>query len=104
MKAIDTIDNCSSNVDTAVRGLKKMVNTTFDIDEMKKVRTLIPALPVTTWGKITDNYLNKYHNDDVSLWEFYNSCTDILWHDKKPTVASFQHNAYITDALLGAMA
>ena len=104
MKAVDTIDNCSSNIDTAVNGLRKMVDTTFDIDEMKKVRTLIPALPVTTWGKITDNYLKKYHNDDVSLWEFYNSCTDILWHDKKPTVASFQHNAYITDALLGAMA
>ena len=34
----------------------------------------------------------------------YNACTDILWHDNKPTVASFQHNAYITDALLGAIA
>ena len=107
MQAVETINNCTDDVDKAVKGFRKMINTSFDINEMQKVRSLIPTLPVTTWGKITDNYLHKYHDsdaDDCSLWEFYNACTDVLWHDNKPTVASFQHNAYITDALLGAIA
>ena len=38
------------------------------------------------------------------MWDFYNACTDVLWHDEKPTMASLEHNQVITDKLLGAMA
>ena len=77
---------------------------------LKMARQNIPALPTTTFGKITDRYLNNYVTDESTespannMWDFYNACTDVLWHEKKPTVASFQHNAYVTDNLLSIAA
>ena len=53
-----------------------------------------------------DRYLDKYYNtsDDATRmdthWGFLNAATDILWHSDKATVSSFNHNQYVTDALL----
>ena len=47
---------------------------------------------------------DKILDNDVTMWDFYNACTDVLWHDEKPTMASFEHNQIITDNLLQAMA
>ena len=81
-----------------------MYATEMDLSSLKDIRTTIPALPVTTWGKVTDRYLEGYINEDKNtMWDFYNACTDVLWHDKKTTVASFQHNAYVTDNLINSI-
>ena len=47
---------------------------------------------------------DKILDGDVNMWDFYNACTDVLWHEEKPTMASFEHNQVITDKLLKAMA
>ena len=83
----------------------------MNLDALKIARQNIPALPTTTWGKITDQYLNNYVSDDDNsaltkntMWDLYNACTDVLWHEKKPTIASFNHNAYVTDNLIKCVA
>jgi hypothetical protein len=105
--AANIINNSEQQVEVLMKKFRKMNEMEFSLDDLSMVRKNIPAIPVTTWGKIVDQYLRKHNSGDAydcSYWTFYNACTDILWHDKKPTVASFNHNAYITDQLLGAIA
>jgi len=110
IKAANIINNSEEQVDVVMDKFRKMNEMEFNLDELARVRKQLPAIPVTTWGKIVDQYLKNHGNTekmdspDNSYWTFYNACTDILWHDKKPTTASFSHNAYITDQLLGAIA
>ena len=111
MQVIDIINGCGDSVEKIAKNFRAMTNLEMDLDTLKIARQNIPALPTTTWGKITDQYLNKYVIDDDNsalnkntMWDLYNACTDILWHEKKPTVASFNHNAYVTDNLLKCVA
>ena len=41
--------------------------------------------------------MNEGH---TNLWDFYNACTNVLWHEKKITNAHFVQNSQITDSLL----
>ena len=111
MKVVDIINGCGDSVEKIAKNFRAMTNLEMDLDALKIARNKIPALPTTTWGKVTDRYLEGYVNDDDNsaltkntMWDFYNACTDVLWHEKKPTVASFQHNAYVTDNLLSIAA
>ena len=111
MKVVDIINGCGDSVNDIARNFRAMTNLEMDLDALKIARKSIPALPTTTWGKVTDRYLEGYVKDDDNsaltkntMWDFYNACTDVLWHEKKPTVASFQHNAYVTDKLLSLAA
>ena len=110
IKAANIINNSEEQVEVVMNKFRKMNNMNLDLTELQMIRKHLPTLPVTTWGKIVDRYLSKYHLDENvgdannNYWEFYNACTDILWHDKNPTTASFNHNAYITDTLLSAIA
>ena len=106
IKAADLINNSDEQVEVIMDGFRKLNGMKLDLSGLQILRGKLPTLPVTTWGKIVDRYLSKYHarSEENNWWEFYNACTDVLWHDKNPTAASFQHNAYITDTLLGAIA
>ena len=106
--AANIINNSEKQVEVVMDKFRKMNDMKLDLTELQMIRKHLPTLPVTTWGKIVDRYLGNYHENEDAMtnnyWQFYNACTDILWHDKNPTTASFQHNAYITDTLLGAIA
>ena len=111
IKAANIINNSEEQVEIVMNKFRKMNGMEFNMDALSGIRKHLPAIPVTTWGRIVDQYLRKHENvvigditNNASYWTFYNACTDILWHDKKPTTASFNHNAYITDQLLGAIA
>ena len=110
IKAADLINNSDEQVEVIMDGFRKLNGMKLDLSGLQILSGKLPTLPVTTWAKIVDQYLRKHGNTEIqdsprnSYWTFYNACTDILWHDKKPTTASFTHNAYITDTLLGAIA
>ena len=55
-------------------------------------------------GNIIDRFLDpsKEYHAETSGWGLLNAATDILWHKKKPTLASYNHNAMITDGLIMA--
>ena len=104
IKVVDTINGCGDSVEKIAKNFRAMTNLEMDLDALGTARTSIPALPTTTWGKVTDRYLESYHNEEKNtMWDFYNACTDVLWHEKKTTVASFQHNAYVTDNLINVL-
>ena len=109
INAAKVVDNCGEDIETVAKRMRKMVEVPVDLNELSRIRnTHLGHIPVTLWGKISTHFLQKHNNDildgDVNMWDFYNSCTDVLWHDEKPTMASLEHNQVITDKLLGAMA
>ena len=109
INAAKVVDNCGKDVEEVAGRMRKMVATPLDLNELAYMRNHdLGYLPVTLWGKISTHLMNKNSDKildgDVNMWDFYNSCTDVLWHDEKPTMASFEHNQVITDNLLQAMA
>jgi hypothetical protein len=109
INAAKVVDNCGEDIETVAKRMRKMVEMPVDLNELSVLReTHLSHIPVTLWGKISTHFLqkesDKIHHNEVTMWDFYNACTDILWHDEKPTMASFEHNQVITDKLLGAMA
>ena len=108
IKAAKVVDNCGPDIETVVKKMRKMVETPVDLNELAVIRNShLNDIPVTLWGKISSNFLSKESSrildGEAKVWDFYNSCTDVLWHDEKPTMASFEHNQRITDTLLNAM-
>ena len=106
INAAKVVDNCGDDIETVTKRMRKMVETPVDLNELANIRnTYLSHIPVTLWGKISTHFLWEMENyNNVSMWDFYNACTDVLWHDDKPTMASLEHNQVITDRLLGAMA
>ena len=109
INAAKVVDNCGEDVETVAKRMRRMVETPVSLNDLAVLRnSTLGHLPVTLWGKISTHFLNKESerilDGEVTMWDFYNACTDVLWHDEKPTVASFEHNQVITDKLLGAMA
>ena len=109
INAAKVVDNCGEDIEEVAGRMRKMVATPLDLNELAYMRNHdLGYLPVTLWGKISTHFFNKNStkilDNDVTMWDFYNACTDVLWHDEKPTMASFEHNQVITDRLLGAMA
>ena len=74
INAAKIVDNCGNDVHEVTSRMRKMVETPINLNELATLR-------------------NPY-------LDFFNACTDILWHEKKPTMASFEHNQKITDNLL----
>ena len=109
INAAKVVDNCGDNIKTVTKRMRRMVETPVSLNDLAVLRnSTLGHLPVTLWGKISTHFLNKESerilDGEVTMWDFYNACTDVLWHDEKPTMASFEHNQVITDRLLGAMA
>ena len=109
INAAKVVDNCGEDIETVAKRMRKMVETPVSLNDLAVLRnSTLGHLPVTLWGKISTHFLNKESSkildNDVTMWDFYNACTDVLWHDEKPTMASLEHNQVITDKLLGAMA
>ena len=109
INAAKVVDNCGDDVEAVAKRMRRMVETPVSLNDLAVLRnSTLGHLPVTLWGKISTHFLQKESSkildNDVTMWDFYNACTDVLWHDEKPTMASLEHNQVITDKLLGAMA
>ncbi len=105
------VDNCGEDIETVANRMRSMVEMPVDLNRLAHIRqSYLSHIPVTLWGKISRRFLEGYgwnnlnNRVDVNMWDFYNACTDVLWHEEKPTMASFEHNQVITDKLLKAMA
>ena len=107
IKAAKVVDNCGPDIETVVKKMRKMVETPCNLNTLAGIRnTELSDIPVRLWGKISSNFLNEnadaIHDNEARVWDFYNSCTNVLWHEEKPTMASFEHNQRITDTFLNA--
>jgi len=106
------VHNINLSQDGNNQGLNQMVEGIAALNDLritsKKLGEVrhnhLKEIPTGVWGEITDRFLNpegKYHSE-TSGWGLLNASTDILWHKEKPTLASYNHNAIITDGLIMA--
>ena len=96
------------------KGLNQMVEGLAALNDMKVTskklghirHNHLKEIPTGVWGEITDRFLDPEgeYFSETNGWGLLNSATDILWHKEKPTLASYNHNAIITDGLIKATA
>ena len=106
------VHNINLSQDGENQGLNQMVEGIAALNDFRltskklgQVRhSHLKEIPTGVWGEITDRFLNpegEYYSE-TSGWGLLNSATDILWHKEKPTLASYNQNAIITDGLIMA--
>ena len=97
---VDSKDN-QAGVESMIQSFAGMQDTVLDDPLLRQIRReVIPTIPTGTWGKIYDNFSNEHQDDTTSMWDFYNSCTNVLWHNPTQTKADFTNNALVTDRLI----
>ena len=101
-----TQDGENNSVNTMINGIKELNTRIIDIEEISNIRhNHLQNIPTSVWGEVVDKFTDPrgdYH-DTSNGWGLLNSATDILWHKKKPTLASYNQNAAITDGLINAI-
>ncbi len=99
-------DGENQGLNQMVEGIVKLNDTRITSKKLGEVRhNHLKEIPTGVWGEITDRFLNpegEYYSD-TNGWGLLNSATDILWHKEKPTLASYNQNAIITDGLIKAI-
>ena len=88
-----------------VEGIAKLNDTRITSKKLGDIRhNHLKEIPTGVWGEITDRFLDPEgeYFSETNGWGLLNSATDILWHKEKPTLASYNHNALITDGLIMA--
>ena len=101
-----TQDGENNSVNTMINGIKELNTRIIDVEELSNIRhNHLKDIPIGVWGEVVDKFTDPrgdYH-DTNNGWGLLNSATDILWHKKKPTIASYNHNAIITDGIINAI-
>jgi len=101
-----TQDGDNNSVNTMINGIKELNDYRVTSKNLGNIRhNFLKDIPTGVWGEITDKFLdpNGEYYSDTNGWGLLNSATDILWHKKKPTLASYNQNAVITDGLINAI-
>jgi len=106
------VHNINLSQDGENKGLEQMIEGIATLnDYMVTTKQLgqirhnhLKEIPTSLWGEIVDRFTDPVGNyyKEQSGWGLLNSATDILWHKEKPTLASYNHNAIITDGLIMA--
>ena len=102
---INNLSNGSQRLDDFIKNLRSLNNLHVTTEELGRIRhDHLKDIPVQLWGNIVDNYTNPNNHTPHNGWTLLNTATDLLWHKKKPTVASYNQNQTIVDGLCRAVA
>jgi hypothetical protein len=92
-------------LDEFLRNLRSLSNLEVTTEELGRLRhNHLKDVPIQLWGNIVDRYTDPNNHVPHNGWTLLNAATDLLWHKKKPTVASYGQNATIVDGLCQAVA
>jgi len=102
---INNLSNGSNSIDEFIKSLRTLSNLKVTTNELGRLRhNHLKDIPVQLWGNIVDRYTDPQNHIDLNGWTLLNTATDLLWHSKKPTVASYNQNQTIVDGLCRAVA
>ena len=98
-RAVNTINTKSKDsLDKFIANARTLMNP-IDMENVAHIRhEYLKDIPTGVFGKIMDKYLEEL--DANTGWEFLNACTNVLWHNKKQTIADFKHNTLCVDGML----
>ena len=101
-----TQDGDNQGLNQMIQGIVNLNDYQVTIEGLSRIRhRFLQDLPVGVWGDVLDKFTQpdgEYYSEQ-SGWGLLNAATDILWHKEKPTLASYNHNALITDGLIMAV-
>ena len=102
---INNLSNGSQKLDDFITNLRSLTDLNITADELGNLRhNYLKDIPVQLWGNIIDNYTHPENHVPHNGWTLLNTATDILWHKKKPTIASYNQNQTVVDGLCRAVA
>ena len=97
-QAGEMFNRADGNLDIFAQNCNKLL-TTVDVSDLANIRkNYLSELPVTTFGKIADEFLLEDEYKETA-WDLTNAATRILWHNKKPTVSDYKQNQYVVDQM-----
>lgn len=83
--------------------IKCMTEVELNINDLGVLRDKsLNKLPSGLWGEVVDRFLLE--EPDITAWDMLNAGTNVLWHKEKPTKASLDQNAYLTEGVIQAFA
>ena len=100
IKEVELVFKASSkdSLDKFIANARTLMNP-IDMENVAHIRhEYLKDIPTGVFGKIMDKYLEEL--DANTGWEFLNACTNVLWHNKKQTIADFKHNTLCVDGML----
>ena len=99
-------DGDNSGLNDMILGLNSLNNCEITTEKIGDIRhNYLSDIPTGVWGEIIDRFTDPdgEYSKDNNGFGLLNSATDILWHKEKPTLASYNQNALITDGLINAI-
>ena len=101
-KILGLIDSSDSQVSNMMSAFSEMDRSILDEAMLRQIATnVIPNISDSTFGKIYRNFSKETKgNNNATVWDFYNACTNVLWHNPTQTKADFTNNAYVTDRMI----
>ena len=97
-QAGEMFSRADDRLDVFAQNCNKLL-TTVDVSDLANIRkNYLSELPVTTFGKIADEFLLEDEYKETA-WDLTNAATRILWHNKKPTVSDYKQNQYVVDQM-----
>ena len=101
-KILGLIDSSGEQVSGMMSAFSEMDRSILDEAMLRQIATnVIPNISDSTFGKIYRNFSKETKgNNNATVWDFYNACTNVLWHNPTQTRADFTNNAYVTDRMI----
>ena len=101
-KILGLIDSSGEQVSGMMSAFSEMDRSILDEGMLRHIASnVIPGISDSTFGKIYRNFSKETKDSNqASVWDFYNACTNVLWHNPTQTKADFSNNAYFTDRMI----
>ncbi len=101
-KILGLIDSSGEQVSSMMSAFSEMDRSILDEGMLRHIASnVIPGISDSTFGKIYRNFSKETKDSNqASVWDFYNACTNVLWHNPTQTKADFSNNAYVTDRMI----
>ena len=101
-KILGLIDSSGEQVSGMMSAFSEMDRSILDEGMLRHIASnVIPGISDSTFGKIYRNFSKETKDSNqATVWDFYNACTNVLWHNPTQTKADFTNNAYVTDRMI----
>ena len=101
-KILGLIDSSGEQVSGMMSAFSEMDRSILDEGMLRHIASnVIPGISDSTFGKIYRNFSKETKDSNqASVWDFYNACTNVLWHNPTQTKADFSNNAYVADRMI----
>lgn len=104
-KSLEVLNYAEESVKTFASKCSKLPKHFVRVSDLSRIRKeQFKDFGVSVFGKAIDNFLTNEEYKDRTAWDLMNAGTDVFWHNKKQTIADFNHNKTWVDGCLNIAA